>query len=177
MNMKAVGLQRLRLATSFCAFRRTKDHVKKAVKLPDKIIDRVLVDFGDGAQATNHNMLYDTLRAVLCKLLDFNIPKEEKKGGIRLIFTMTIRIKQSCCHAELVPQAVRDKVVVVHELRDIMKNPMKLLEMMKTPDVVDKTLKFGPDFNPRSPKIVALLEQISLMGHDEKVSTTVFVDS
>jgi hypothetical protein len=169
LNMKAIGLSRLRTATSFCAFRRTKDHVKKAVALPNKMIDRVLVDFGEGTHATNHDMFYDTLRAILHKLLDVNTPSEEKKGGVRLLFTMLVRIKQSCCHAELIPKAVRDQALVAYELRDKMDNPMQLLELMKTPDDVDKTLRLGPDFDPRSPKIVALLEQIAIMPDDEKV--------
>jgi hypothetical protein len=176
MNMKAIGLTRLRAATCFCAFRRTKDHVKKAVALPSRVINRVLVDFGEGAHATNHDMFYETLRAVLHKLLDPVTSSDEKKGGVRLLFTMLIRIKQSCCHAELIPEAVRDQALVAYEHRTTIDNTMTLLDMMKTPDDIDKTSKFGPDFDPLSPKIVALLEQIALMPHDEKVSSSAFVN-
>jgi hypothetical protein len=50
--------------------------------------------------------------------------------------------------------------------------------MMKTPDDVDtKRNKLGPDFDPRSPKIVALLEQITSMGDGEKVRNTCMTTS
>jgi hypothetical protein len=170
MNKRAIGLKRLRVATSFCAFRRTKDHVKSVVKLPDKVVNRVLVEFGEGVHATNHSMFYDTLRAILRKILAND--REKTKGGVALLFTMLIRIKQSCCHAELVPDIVRELAATAHEKRDEIDDPMVLLAMMKTPDDVEKKRKkFGPDFDPRSPKIAALLEQIETMEDDEKVST------
>ena len=116
MNKKAIGLKRLRVATSFCAFRRTKDHVKDVVQLPRKVVVRALVDFGEGAHATNHSIFYDTLRAILRKILSND--REKTKGGVALLFTMLIRIKQSCCHAELVHEIVRELAAVAHEKRD-----------------------------------------------------------
>jgi SNF2 family DNA or RNA helicase len=90
---------------------------------------------------------------------------------VALLFTMLICIKQSCCHAELVPEIVRELAAVAHEKRDEIDDPLVLLKMMKTPDDVDnkKRKKLGLDFDPRSLKIVALLEQIDSMQGGEKV--------
>jgi hypothetical protein len=104
-----------------------------------------MVDFGDGAHATNHSMFYDKLRAILRKILSKD--REKTKGGVALLSTMLIRIKQSCCHSELVPENVRELAAVANEKRDEIDDPLVLLEMMKTPGDVDKRKKLGPDFD------------------------------
>jgi hypothetical protein len=131
----------------------------------------VYVKFEEGVQATIYSRLFDMLHTTLLK--KGTLLEKGPKGFSPLV--MAVLLQQVCCHPELVPEDVRDRLVLPYKLRNTMDDPTKNLDdvVMARKSVDKKRDDFDPRspkiVAPRSPKIVALLALIRKMPPNEKV--------
>jgi SNF2 family DNA or RNA helicase len=107
----------------------------------------------------------------------------EGSRSIKDIWPLLIRLKQACCHGELVPKEIRERAALAYAVRDESDDPGQMLAIMKPVVESDDTSGDGKkaDLNddmdekitttavdPRSPKVEALLKSILEMKPDEK---------
>jgi SWI/SNF-related matrix-associated actin-dependent regulator of chromatin subfamily A3 len=114
MQKKEIGLVRLRTIMAHVALRRTKEQVEVNLGLVDKSVEVRVVDFGAGVHKETHDVLYATARSLFVELV--NEAADKEKGGIQhhtAIFTMVLRLRQACCHADLVDPALLRRVVEI----------------------------------------------------------------
>jgi SNF2 family DNA or RNA helicase len=110
LEKREVGLSRLRVVMGEVALRRTKLQVEKAIQLVEKTVEIRKVTFTPGAHFDAHEMLYTTARTVFIGLL--------ATGGHNVfrnfyaIFALVLRVRQACCHRELIPLEYREKIMV-----------------------------------------------------------------
>lgn len=140
------------------------------------------VQFGDNDHATTYKHLYVVARSIFSKQLN----QEGGSRSIKHIWPLLIRLKQACCHAELVPKEVRDRAALAYEIRDESDDPGQMMAIMMpvvesddtsgdqkenaelSNDDDDMDEKIDGAVDPRSPKVDALLKSILEMKPDEK---------
>lgn len=181
-QLLAVGLTRLRAATSCFALRRTKDVLEKAIKLPPKTVTMLAVPFEeDSIHKTVHDVIYEVARMVLVEL--FESDQEERIAqSFKFLMVLLLRVRQSCCHASLVPIECRDRA---RELYDDLQANGGILDPDEAVSVLGRLVggtKEEQVSSPSSrsvassssmdmsPKIAALLNYIDIdMKSDEKM--------
>jgi SNF2 family DNA or RNA helicase len=175
MQKKEMGLARLRTIMAHVTLRRTKEQVKVNLGLVDKSIEVRVVDFPEGVHKKTHDALYVTARSLFVELVKEAADKDE--GGIQhatFMFTMVLRLRQACCHAGLVDQALLRRIEEVdagiQDGRFEEANVSHLVSMLFGDDKLDVSIdegKFAGDMTS-GPKIAALLEGIKEMKKGEK---------
>jgi SWI/SNF-related matrix-associated actin-dependent regulator of chromatin subfamily A3 len=178
MQKKEIGLVRLRTIMAHVALRRTKEQVEVNLGLVDKSVEVRVVDFGAGVHKETHDVLYATARSLFVELV--NEAADKEKGGIQhhtAIFTMVLRLRQACCHADLVDPALLRRVeeidagikeglfdaADVGHLVSMLFGEEKLDVPIDAGEVAGGMTSAGP-----SPKMEALFEGIKAMKKGEK---------
>lgn len=112
------GLGTLRTTMASIALRRTKANVLSTIKLVTKTVEERIVKFPVGSQhKAIHDVLYTTTRAAFIGFLNGEDDDRIKQNYMAFI-ELVLRVRQSCCHAGLVPaervekaKEVRGKIV------------------------------------------------------------------
>lgn len=180
---KEVGLARLRVLMGAIAIRRTKNEVDGEIQLPEKSVQIRKVSSTDSCEHKQINeMLYDTCRTAFLATLTGDDGEKFGRKAFSLL-GMVLRVRQSCCDANLVPPEVRDEVALLwEEFRDVDVLNLSEHEGMELYDKLLSSLAAakakialrGQDSAPskpsfgRSPKVQALLDAITEMKPDEK---------
>jgi SNF2 family DNA or RNA helicase len=173
MAMKVIGLSRLRAITSCFALRRTKEVLEGAIAIPEKTVRVEAVPFPEGStHKTVHDVLYEVSRMILLQLFR---NREKNSTSFQLVMVMLLRVRQSCCHAGLVPQQCRERARDLYvELQekgfldaDDARNV--LASLVSTTEEDNLIILEEESEIELSPKIAALLNYIDMeMGPDEK---------
>ena len=111
---KEVGLARLRVLMGAIAIRRTKKEVDEAIKLPEKSVQIRKIIFPEACEHKEiSEMVYRICRAAFIALTKSEGGKI--RGNAIRLFGMVLRVRQSCCDANLIPIEVREEVTSVWE--------------------------------------------------------------
>jgi SNF2 family DNA or RNA helicase len=108
LQKREVGLSRLRVVMGQIALRRTKDQVEKAIQLVEKTVEIRKVAFTPGTHFDIHEMLYQTARTAFIGLLSTGAANVFR--NFYALFALVLRVRQACCHGELIPLEYRDKI-------------------------------------------------------------------
>jgi SWI/SNF-related matrix-associated actin-dependent regulator of chromatin subfamily A3 len=171
---KEIGLVRLRTTMAHVALRRTKEQVEGKLGLVDKSIQVRVVDFGDGVHKQTYDVIYATARSLFVELV--KEAADTDSGGTQhhtAIFTMVLRVRQACCHADLVDPALLRRVEEIDAgIKDglfdakAVNHLVSMLfgdEKLKVSMDEDEATSAGP-----SPKMEALFKGIKAMKKGEK---------
>jgi len=108
-SKREVGLRRIRATMAHVALRRSKAKVESTIELVGKTVQKRLVSFLEGTHKTVHDVLYQTSRTAFLGLLsrgdDFALSK------MMALIELVLRVRQSCCHAALVPIERRERAM------------------------------------------------------------------
>jgi SNF2 family DNA or RNA helicase len=174
MRKKEIGLVRLRTIMAHVALRRTKEQVEANLGLVDKSVEVRVVNFGEGVHKQTNDVMYATARSLYLELVKEAADKES--GGINhhtAIFTMVLRVRQACCHADLVDPALLRRVEEIDtgikdgrfDAADVNHLVAMLFgdEQLNLSMDEDEVTSAGP-----SPKMEALFKGIKAMKKGEK---------
>jgi hypothetical protein len=109
VQKREVGLARLRVVMGQITLRRTKDQVEKAIQLVEKTVEIRKITFTPGAHFDIHEMLYTTARTAFIGLLATGA--ENVFRNFYALFALVLRVRQACCHGELIPLEYREKIM------------------------------------------------------------------
>jgi SNF2 family DNA or RNA helicase len=180
LAMKSVGLVRIRAATSCFAFRRTKDILdkEKVIDIPKKTVRVQAVPFEEGSiHKSVHDVLYEVSRMILLELFQ---NRSKVSSSFSFLMVLLLRVRQSCCHACLVPYQCREGAKALYRnleeggIFDSDEAQQVLAKLVRSKDAnvvdggVDKLIDVDSDMKT-SPKVEALLKYIQEeMAPDEK---------
>jgi SWI/SNF-related matrix-associated actin-dependent regulator of chromatin subfamily A3 len=175
MQKKELGLVRLRTIMAHVALRRTKEEVKVNLGLVDKLVEVRVVDFPEGIHKKTHDSLFAFARSLFVELV--KEAADSEKGGIQhatTVFTMVLRVRQACCHAGLVDQALLRRIeeiaAGIEDGRFEEEDVSHLVSMLFGKDKLDVSIddaELAGDMTS-GPKVDALLEGIKEMKKGEK---------
>jgi hypothetical protein len=113
LQKREVGLSRLRVVMGQIALRRTKAQVEKAIQLVEKTVEIRKITFTPGAHFDIHEILYETARTAFIGLLATGARNVFR--NFYALFALVLRVRQSCCHGELIPLEYREKIMEFYQ--------------------------------------------------------------
>jgi SNF2 family DNA or RNA helicase len=91
------------------ALRRTKNLVKDMIKLVKKTVEVRTISWPEGWHKDVHDALYEAARSVFMSFLMAGSKGESLLLNNYMVFIeVVLRVRQSCCHASLVPEERRE---------------------------------------------------------------------
>jgi SNF2 family DNA or RNA helicase len=106
------GLSTLRNTMVRICLRRTKAQVHSTIKLVDKIIENRHITMPAGVHKDTHDALYEAARQVFLGFLRGGLVSDIADNFMAFL-ELILRVRQSCCHAGLVPKDRREQSVDV----------------------------------------------------------------
>lgn len=178
---RLAGLARLRVAMAHVSLRRTKKTTELGLLPKTKIIKKV--PFVDGAHKVLHDILYSTAKAGFAAILnaDQEVGPDEPDviTGFRLMFVITLRIRQACCSGALLSTGNQDQIrLFAEEIQSLdldTISPTQGLELLEklyasttgaTSAEDDKDIQEDLDKNELPPQMIALMD--AMTGNDSK---------
>ena len=175
------GLYRLRAALAYSALRRTKNSVN--LQLPEKTVHISKVEFENGFHKEVHDCLYFAARIAFDASIN-GVGRDDNHSGEGIStlvqqssFEMLLRVRQACGDATLVPYERYNKARIAMEgLPRDANGVVKQLTATEGDEMIDFLMEASgseegtgyPKNMGVSPKIHALLDQITEMATDEK---------
>jgi SNF2 family DNA or RNA helicase len=112
-NRKEAGLATIRTTMVYIALRRKKSEVEGIIKLVSKDLQHRHVSFPEGDHKTIHDVLFSAARSAFMGLL--RLGDDEVANNFMALLELLLRVRQACCHAELVPLERRQNATEVFE--------------------------------------------------------------
>jgi hypothetical protein len=98
----------------YIALRRNKSEVESTIKLVSKDVQHRHVTFPEGDHKTIHDVLFSAAQSAFMGLL--RLGEEQVTDNFMKLLELLLRVRQACCHAELVPLERRQNATEVVEL-------------------------------------------------------------
>lgn len=168
------GLYRLRAALAYSALRRTKKAVN--LKLATKTVHISKIEFTEGFHKEIHDCLYFAARTAYDASIN-GVGRDYGEKVQQSSFETLLRVRQACGDAHLIPYERYNKARIAMESLPRDENgAIKQLTATEGNEMIDFLMKASgseegagyPTEMGISPKIQALLEQITEMAADEK---------
>jgi SWI/SNF-related matrix-associated actin-dependent regulator of chromatin subfamily A3 len=111
-NRKEAGLATVRTTMVYIALRRKKSEVESTIKLVSKDVQQRYITFPEGDHKTIHDVLFVSARSAFLGLL--RLGDDQVVNNFMALLELLLRVRQACCHAELVPVShLRWSIVVL----------------------------------------------------------------
>jgi SNF2 family DNA or RNA helicase len=110
-NRKEAGLATIRTTMVYIALRRKKVDVESTIQLVSKDVQHRYITFPEGDHKTIHDVLFASAQSAFLGQLSSG--KAEKK--YMALLELLLRVRQACCHADLVPIGRRQNATKVFE--------------------------------------------------------------
>jgi SWI/SNF-related matrix-associated actin-dependent regulator of chromatin subfamily A3 len=112
-NRKEAGLATIRTTMVYIALRRKKSEVESTIKLVSKDVQYRFITFPEGDHKTIHDVLFVSARSAFLGLL--RLGDDQVVSNFMALLELLLRVRQACCHAELVPLERRQNATEVFE--------------------------------------------------------------
>jgi SWI/SNF-related matrix-associated actin-dependent regulator of chromatin subfamily A3 len=110
---KDSGLATIRTTMAFVALRRKKSEVEHTIQLVSKEVQYRKITFPEGTHKIVHDILYASARSAFLGLL--RLGDDTVALNFMALLELILRVRQSCCHADLVPEERRRNATEVYE--------------------------------------------------------------
>jgi SNF2 family DNA or RNA helicase len=109
-----VGLAIIRTTMAHVALRRSKAHVGNTIQLVEKTVEiRKIIFPEDSPHKPVHDALFQSARQVFLGLLRLGV--NDVLDNYMQLLELLLRVRQSCCHAELVPLCRRESAFEIFD--------------------------------------------------------------
>jgi SWI/SNF-related matrix-associated actin-dependent regulator of chromatin subfamily A3 len=112
-NRKEAGLATIRTTMAYIALRRKKSEVEGTIKLVSKDVQHRHITFPEGDHKTIHDVLFASAKSAFLGLL--RLGDDQVVNNFMALLTLLLRVRQACCHGELVPLDYRERATEVFE--------------------------------------------------------------
>jgi SNF2 family DNA or RNA helicase len=112
-NRKEAGLATIRTTMVYIALRRKKSEVESTIQLVSKEVQYRYITFPEGDHKTIHDVLFASARNAFLGLL--RLGDDEVANNFMALLELLLRVRQACCHADLVPIERRQNANAVFE--------------------------------------------------------------
>jgi hypothetical protein len=112
-NRKEAGLATIRTTMVYIALRRKKSEVESTIQLVSKDVQHRYITFPEGDHKTIHDVLFASARSAFLGLL--SLGDDKVAGNFMALLELLLRVRQACCHADLVPIERRQNATEVFE--------------------------------------------------------------
>jgi SWI/SNF-related matrix-associated actin-dependent regulator of chromatin subfamily A3 len=131
---KERGLLVVRAMMAHISLRRKKVEVENVIQLPPKTVEIVKVPFPEGIHKSIHDDLYESARQTFIALFR-NMGAEITEFNMYFM-ALVLRVRQSCCHADLIPDEMRERAA--NFLKQVSKIDMLSLSTEEALELLDK---------------------------------------